>query len=167
VEVKATNNDLFLPEKTREPKQILGKDDFLLLMIEQLKNQDPSSPMDTDQFMSQMAQFTMMEQITNMNSQITDLLHSQQINQGAEMIGKTVTLVDPEGEFTGVVEKIIVTNNTVKVVVDGYAYDINQIAIVEGKAAQEQPPVTESEMDKVEAVDVDEVDTAGGEDSDQ
>ena len=46
----------------------MGKDDFLKLLVGQLKNQDPQNPQGTEQFMGQMAQFAMLEQLTNLTS---------------------------------------------------------------------------------------------------
>ncbi|WP_031518092.1 flagellar hook capping FlgD N-terminal domain-containing protein, partial [Desulfofalx alkaliphila] len=145
MEVKATNSDLYWKDKPREPKQILDKDAFLLIMIEQLKNQDPTSPMDSDKFISQMAQFTTLEQMTNLNSQFADmgekiadmgahlasLAHMQQLNQGSLLIGYQVSLMDGGNEVRGIVEKALMSDQGVQVVIAGRAYDINKIRSVE------------------------------------
>ena len=65
MEVDTINKQNF-PEG-RKPKQELGKDDFLQLLVAQLTHQDPTSPMEDTQFVAQMAQFTSLEQLTNMN----------------------------------------------------------------------------------------------------
>ena len=49
----------------------LGKNDFLKLFVKQLKAQDPLSPMDNNEFIAQSAQFTQLEQMTNLNTNIT------------------------------------------------------------------------------------------------
>lgn len=80
-------------------KSAMGKDDFLKLMIAQLKNQDPLNPMDGTAYASQLAQFSSLEQLTNLNTNISDMLGSNQtiaasINNTtlAALIGKDVKL---------------------------------------------------------------------------
>ncbi|GAE36031.1 flagellar hook assembly protein FlgD [Halalkalibacter akibai] len=72
---------------------ILGKDDFLKILITQLQNQDPSNPMDDREFIAQMAQFSSLEQMTNMNQAIqkfVSMQSSQSLVQHSELIGKKV-----------------------------------------------------------------------------
>lgn len=139
MDVKAVGNDYYWEKPVREPNKTLDKDAFLKILLEQLKNQDPSSPMDSDQFISQMAQFTMMEQLTNMNTQLTQLTQMQQLTQGAALIGRQVTVVNADGAYTGLVEKVAVYSDGVKLVIDGMAFGIDQIAIVSGDG-QSAPP---------------------------
>ncbi|CAM3071080.1 flagellar hook capping FlgD N-terminal domain-containing protein [Sporolactobacillus spathodeae] len=72
----------------------LGKDAFLKLLVAQLTHQDPTSPMDTGQFVSQMADFTSLEQTQNMSDAIDKLVSSQTENAlstEAALIGKKIT----------------------------------------------------------------------------
>ncbi|MGM0409707.1 MAG: flagellar hook assembly protein FlgD [Bacillota bacterium] len=74
----------------------LGKDAFLELLTTQLKHQDPLKPMDNTQFVSQMAQFSSLEQMNNMNDTLGKFLQTQKIADGASLIGKTVESVNEE-----------------------------------------------------------------------
>lgn len=72
---------------------ILGKDDFLKILITQLQNQDPSNPMDDREFIAQMSQFSSLEQMTNMNQamqKFVTMQSSQNLVQHSELIGKKV-----------------------------------------------------------------------------
>ncbi|MGK9477056.1 flagellar hook assembly protein FlgD [Melioribacter sp. OK-6-Me] len=80
-------------------KSVLGKDDFLKLMIAQLKNQDPLNPMDGTEYASQLAQFSSLEQITNLNEYLkqsvdANYMLTQSINNTmlANLIGKEVKI---------------------------------------------------------------------------
>ena len=72
---------------------IMGKDAFLNLLLKQLSYQDPLNPMDSTQFTTQLSQFSSLEELTNINSTLGDVLAYQQSMQNASvtsMIGKTV-----------------------------------------------------------------------------
>ncbi|QQK80249.1 flagellar hook assembly protein FlgD [Salicibibacter cibi] len=81
---------------------MLDKDDFLKILIAQLQNQDPLDPMDDREFIAQMAQFSSLEQMTNMNEAMQRFVDRQEGNalvQQSELIGTTVkwgSLVDED-----------------------------------------------------------------------
>ena len=80
--------------KTRVPSAELGKEEFLKILMTQLQNQDPTQQMDDTQFISQMAQFSSLEQMMNMTKSIDTLVQSQLISPVIEyshMIGKEVS----------------------------------------------------------------------------
>jgi len=73
---------------------VLGKDDFLNLLITQLQNQDPLNPTDSVEFTAQLAQFSSLEQLGNVNENLVELKNFQaSINnsQAVSLIGKTIT----------------------------------------------------------------------------
>lgn len=75
----------------------LGQEDFLTLLIEQLKNQDPLNPIDSVEFTAQLAQFASLEQLFTMNdslSSIEETLYSQGQDDILQLIGKTVKASD-------------------------------------------------------------------------
>jgi flagellar basal-body rod modification protein FlgD len=74
-------------------KTELGQEDFLALMVAQLKNQDPFKPLDPSQYVGQLAQFSSVSGLASMNQQLTNLTNSLRGNQvldGAALIGRTV-----------------------------------------------------------------------------
>ena len=79
----------------------LGKEDFLTLLVAQLQNQDPMNPEDATEFTAQLAQFSSLEQLFNINESMEDLSSAQQQSDRfstMELIGKTVSYQD--GDFT-------------------------------------------------------------------
>lgn len=73
----------------------LGKDDFLKMLVAQLKNQDPLKPMDGTEFATQLAQFSSLEQLTNMNTQLQNLgLYQTTMSntQAVNLLGKEVSV---------------------------------------------------------------------------
>jgi flagellar basal-body rod modification protein FlgD len=78
---------------TSSSKTVLGKDDFLKMMIAQLKHQDPLNPMDGTAFTAQLAQFSSLEQLQNINTQLTSFTKQQQSlgsAQAVNLIGREV-----------------------------------------------------------------------------
>jgi flagellar basal-body rod modification protein FlgD len=74
-------------------KTELNQEDFLTLMITQLKNQDPFKPMDPAQYVGQLAQFSSVSGLSEINkniSALTDSLRGNQVLDGAALIGRTV-----------------------------------------------------------------------------
>lgn len=82
-----------LKQDRKTGNDVLGKDDFLKILMTQLQNQDPMNPMEDKDFIAQMATFTSLEQMTNMNSTLEKFVTSQkgeQLLKYSSMIGKEV-----------------------------------------------------------------------------
>ncbi|MEW6569718.1 MAG: flagellar hook capping FlgD N-terminal domain-containing protein [Nitrospirota bacterium] len=87
--------------------KILGKDDFLKLLTVQLRFQNPLNPLDSTEFTTQLAQFSSLEQLNNMNTQLNDLLLYQKSLQNTlttSLIGKKVKVSGNEFYLTGEAE---------------------------------------------------------------
>ena len=94
-------------QKAAPKPDAMGKDTFLKLLVAQLKYQDPTKPADATQFLSQTAQFTVVEKLEDMARQNAELLTSQRALASSALIGRTVTTtgtdgVDQAGVVTGV-----------------------------------------------------------------
>ncbi|MDD3764929.1 MAG: flagellar hook assembly protein FlgD [Nevskiales bacterium] len=99
--IDSTYNDLGLALQRNGAKdQSLGQDDFLMLMTAQLQNQDPMKPMENGEFLSQIAQFSTVSGIQDMQASIADLaasLTSDQTLQAATLVGRNVLVPSEEG----------------------------------------------------------------------
>jgi len=86
----------------------LGKDAFLKLLTAQLANQDPMQPMDDKEFITQLAQFSSLEQMQSMNTNIETMTKNQTLGQAVNLIGKTITWNDPDAgtKLTGKVNGV-------------------------------------------------------------
>ena len=90
----------------------LGMQDFLKILLTQLTYQDPLKPMDNQQFMAQMAQFTTLEQTQQLNDKIGQLISTQATLQSVGLIGKTVDASTSSGSVTGTVTALTLDQNT-------------------------------------------------------
>lgn len=97
------------PLSSSGPGGKLGKDEFLKLLVAQMKNQDPMNPMNADQMAAQLAQFSTVEQLTQLNATVTAqqdaqaaMVNALHASTAMGLVGKTVTAVGdqvavPEG----------------------------------------------------------------------
>jgi flagellar basal-body rod modification protein FlgD len=104
----------------RQPTKELGKDDFLKLLAGQLRHQDPSNAGGGEEFMAQMTQFAMLEQIQNMAAAQQQATTASASTQAVALIGKTVSFQDADGApQQAVVERVLLTDGTPRLVLAG------------------------------------------------
>src|SRR3982750_1925053 len=85
---------------------------FLQLLVAEMKNQDPTNPMDTSQYMSQFAQLSSVEQAMQTNNKLDSLLSSQSLSQADGLIGKTVSFTASHGaSFSGKVASVSINHD--------------------------------------------------------
>lgn len=97
----------------QNPQGVLGQNDFLKLMIAQLQAQDPLQPANTNEFLSELAQITQVEQTTN-------LANASELSGAVQLIGRTVTYNDGSGAAsTGIVQSVQSTAAGTTVTVEG------------------------------------------------
>ncbi len=95
------------PAATRTAKQTMSQQDFLKLLTMQLKNQDPMKPMDDNSFVTTMAQFTSLEQSSQMITSLKGMGDANKMIAASSMIGREVTVRDYAGaETTGIVDAV-------------------------------------------------------------
>lgn len=125
-----------LSSVTGSSSQFVSENTFLTLLITQLKNQDPLNPQDSSQFVSELASFSSLEQMTSMNTTLQTVLD----NSSTSLIGQNVTLLDSSGNLVqGTVQGIVYYSNTPAVQVNGTNYplsDIQNVGNVDSSASQ-------------------------------
>ncbi|RIV18558.1 flagellar hook capping protein [Alicyclobacillaceae bacterium I2511] len=117
------------------PNGQLNSNSFLQLLVSEMQNQDPlqsssggSSGTSGTQFITQLAMFSMLQQMTSMAQTDQSILNSQSISSGAEMLGKQVTLNDGNGgNVSGVVSAVALNNGSAEVTVNNQAYPVSDI----------------------------------------
>ena len=144
------NQTAFTQSNTTDRKTSSKNDSnmFLNLMLQQLKNQDPTQPTDNTEWLSQLAQYSSLEQMTQMNTGLTncmnyisamynDMSMNAEITQTLSMVGKEVTITVPDEkdsskttEVTGKVTEANFKDGTGKVKVNGEYYSISNITSI-------------------------------------
>jgi flagellar basal-body rod modification protein FlgD len=87
----------------------LNYDSFLKLLVAQMKNQDPTDPVDATQQMSQLASFSNVEQSIKTNAHLESLISETSLSQATSLVGKTVTSAD--GKTSGVVASVAINSD--------------------------------------------------------
>ena len=127
--------------------QELDGDAFLMLMLEQLKNQDPMNPMDNSEMLAQQAQFTQLTELQEMNETMAT---NNMIQQANSLVGKTVQIVDPNNTsrlITGVVTSANFSGDSASITVNGQQYPLGLVAaITDGAAASDATTIANKKL---------------------
>lgn len=111
-----------------EPKQTLDNEVFLHLLVTQLRNQDPSSPMDTNQMIAQSTQLAMMEQLTALSNTGDDAFSLQMRSTAASLLGRDVDyLADDGSTLSGRVSSVSFAGAVPQLLIDGVAVRLDSI----------------------------------------
>lgn len=94
---------------TDEKSATINYESFLKLLVAQMKNQDPTEPMDATQQMAQLATFSQVEQTIKTNKNLESLLQRTSLQEANSVIGRTVTSDD--GKVSGVVKEVTLYND--------------------------------------------------------
>jgi len=116
-------------QRNVEPNQTLGKDDFLRILLTQLSHQDPTAPMQDTEFIAQMAQFSALEQMSNMASDFARMARMFQATEAASALGQAVVLDMGDETIQGVVQAVT-RDETPQVLVKGRFFDWNQVTTI-------------------------------------
>ena len=109
---------------------------FLNLLVTQLKNQDPTSPMDSNQMTAQLAQFSQLEQLENLGSQFSSVLSTTQKSYANSLVGKTVaySVTDSSGNSaytSGTVDAVDMANNEIRLLIGKNSIALDDVLAVQ------------------------------------
>lgn len=105
-------------QTTQQSKTSVDYNSFLKLLIAQMKNQDPTQPMDSTQYVAQLATFSQVEQTMQSNTKLDQILQSSALAQADSLIGRNITSAD--GNTTGTVAEVrLASSGLIAVLADG------------------------------------------------
>ncbi len=104
----------------------LDKNDFLKILITQLSHQDPTQPMDDKAFIAQMAQFSSLEQMTNMSEGMAKVANLIARSQAVSLLGNAVDVANGGERVSGVVDAVT-GGDFPQILVNGQYYDYSQV----------------------------------------
>ena len=139
-----SSSDPITGAASNTPSQSLDKDAFLKLLVNQVKNQDPMQPTGSTEYVAQLAQFSSLEQMQNLNDNIVGLAMLQQNNalmsqltQSSALIGQQVEWTDPEtGDVhVGVVDSVKLEDGLALLEIGGEDVPLGNVTQVLGEPA--------------------------------
>jgi flagellar basal-body rod modification protein FlgD len=124
--------------KTRNTGSNMDQDDFLKILVAQMSNQDPMEPTGNAEFLAQMAQFTMLEQIKEMSASFST-------SQAYSMVGKYVYVQDGDNVIRGLVSGVINEDGTNYLLIGDNTYDAaNVVGVMDGALFENDSDILES-----------------------
>jgi len=112
-------------------KKTLTTEDFLQLLSTQMQNQDPLQPMDDSAYLAQMAQFTSLQQVNTLSSEVSLMRSDQQQLAAVSYLGRTVTMDDGnKGTVSGPVTSVNTSGTTPQLQVNGTYYPLTSLLSV-------------------------------------
>jgi flagellar basal-body rod modification protein FlgD len=107
----------------------LGQDDFMKILLTQLTYQDPLKPLDNQEFIAQLAQFTSLEQTRQLNSHVASLLSVESVTQAVGLLNRTVEITGVAGNAIGEVTTLTFVDGqarlTIKTVDGAFVTDVS------------------------------------------
>lgn len=144
-------------------KPIMGKDDFLKLLVTELRYQNPLQPMEDKEFIAQMANFSSLEQMQNLNSTVSGLvdtignqfLPGMMLQQAGQMIGREVAYYseNEDGELQtliGIVDSAVVRQGVPWLVIQGEEIPMENIAAIGGAVVGRETEFYNQALEKID-----------------
>lgn len=110
----------------------LGQGEFIQLFVAQMRNQDPLNPVSNENMFSQLTQFSMLDGINQLNASFSEVLLLQQITEGSNLLGKTISYQSSDGSIqSGTVSSVEVDNGKIVLEVGGETVSLSQIQSIQ------------------------------------
>jgi len=122
----STFNKTLNEGKGARANAVLDKNDFLKILITQLSHQDPTQPMDDKSFIAQMAQFSSLEQMTNMSEGLAKVANLVAKSQAVSLLGNAVDVTSGGETVSGIVDAVT-GGDFPQILVNGQYYDYSQV----------------------------------------
>lgn len=111
------------------PTSQVTQNQFLQLMIKQLQSQDPLTPTDNGQMLAQLAQFSTLSGMEKLNTSFSDMLTLQEITQGSNLIGKSISYSKTDGtQSSGTVSSVALKDGQISLSVGSDSVGLSQIS---------------------------------------
>ena len=132
----AATGGLYAAAPTRAPKQTLDGEAFMSLLVTQLRNQDPSSPMDTNQMISQTTQLAMMEKMTALSTTSDENFSLQMRTAAASLLGQIVSYHGKDGSvLSGTPSAVSFAGSVPQISIGGVDVPLDSILSITTKTA--------------------------------
>ncbi|MCY0903387.1 flagellar hook assembly protein FlgD [Arthrobacter sp. H14-L1] len=136
-------SNLYSAPSTKAPKQVMDGSMFMSLLVAQLQNQDPSSPMDTNQMIGQTTQLAMMEKLSALDTTSNENFSLQMRMAAAALVGQQVSYAGKDGEtVTGIASSVSYAGPVPQITVDGKTLALDAISGVTTAAPKTPVPTT-------------------------
>lgn len=141
-----SSSDPTFGSSSGSPTQELGRDAFMNLLVEQMRNQDPLKPTANDQFIAQLAQFSSLEEMQGVNENLVGLALlqqgnalMQQLTSSSALIGKHVQYIDPASgeENSGQVDSVKLMDGAAVLQIDGQDVPLTSVTGITGEDANQ------------------------------
>ncbi|MEA3423147.1 MAG: flagellar hook capping FlgD N-terminal domain-containing protein [Bacillota bacterium] len=146
MEISSVINQTVADTEVKKSNGDLGKDEFLKILAAQLQFQDPMEGGDNSAYVAQLAQFSSLEQMENLNVSLNELKGNQNLLYGTVLIGKMVNLAFEDQMVSGVVDKVKLVDSMLKVIVGGKEYDAKSVISLEEEEVEVAPVVSGEEV---------------------
>lgn len=143
MEINSTNSQARI-SNVQKDNNSLGKNEFLNILAAQLQFQDPLKGGDNTEYVAQLAQFSALEQMENLNTSFNELKTNQNLLYGTLLIGKMVDITFNDQMISGIVDKVKFSNSMLKLIVNDEEYNVKNVVSIAGEPLNDFNKIIES-----------------------